>query len=142
MLSAPAHAHAPHDLATAVAMSPDFANDQLVFAQSHLLDQRVFAIPMWRVASGELRALDSIEQIQDTEPFAMAESLGERAYNILKRTTSVHGGVRAGGAWQKPSRILEAVGVDPGSRSQATPSISWKSANRLCGSRVVESNLE
>lgn len=41
-LSAPARAHAPHDLATAVAMSPDFANDQLVFGQFHLIDQRVF----------------------------------------------------------------------------------------------------
>jgi len=83
---------------------------------SFVLDQRAFAIPMWRIASGELRALDSIEEIQDAEQFAMSEALGERAYNILKRTTSVHGGVRAGGAWQKPSRILEALGVDPGSR--------------------------
>lgn len=76
-----------------------------------VIDQRAFAIPLWRIADAArgLRTFDAIEQVRDSAPLALCGSLGLDFVAELDRRTSVYGGVRAGPQWQRAVRITNAL---------------------------------
>ncbi len=80
---------------------------------AHVIDQRAWAIPEWRVAAGGWRELDRLETVLEAADFALAGELGREAYLALERTTSVHAGVRAGARWQRPVRVTGTIEGDP-----------------------------
>ncbi len=76
---------------------------------AYVLDQRAFAIPLWRMAKGkrgELGVLDSIEQAAEAAPFAIAETLGPDALATLARTASAHASLGSGARFARGARLL------------------------------------
>ncbi|MEO6709970.1 MAG: hypothetical protein ABI054_10750, partial [Planctomycetota bacterium] len=76
-----------------------------------VIDQRAFAIPLWRIANAAkgLRTFDAIEQVRDAAPLALSQSLGADFVTELDRRTTVYGGVRGGPAWQRAVRITNGL---------------------------------
>ncbi len=77
-----------------------------------VLDQRMLALPMWRIVSGKpnrLGELDAIEQVAEVVVYAMAERLGDDFLPLLERTSTVHGGVGAGPKWQHGVRVVDTI---------------------------------
>ncbi len=76
-----------------------------------VVDQRAFAIPMWRIADASkgLRSFDAIEQVRDSAPLALSGVLGQDFGAALEQRGSVYGGVRAGPQWQRAVRITNAL---------------------------------
>lgn len=76
-----------------------------------VIDQRAYALPLWRIASAAkgLRTFDSIEQVRDSGPLALAGALGADFTEELERRTTVYGGVRAGPTWQRAVRITNTM---------------------------------
>ncbi|MEE8469027.1 MAG: hypothetical protein V3T22_11250, partial [Planctomycetota bacterium] len=83
---------------------------------THVLDQRAFAPVVWRIAATDdvPRAFDTLEQLRESDVFALAGAVGEAGYAALANLGSVHGGVRAGARWHKAVRLTRSVegGVD------------------------------
>ena len=78
---------------------------------THILDQRALAPVIWRNAGvdDEPRQFDTFEQLAESDIFALAGSIGERARASLAGLCSTYGGVRAGGRWQRPLRLTSHV---------------------------------
>ena len=75
-----------------------------------VIDQRAFAIPLWRIANAAkgLRTFDAIEQVRDAAPLALS-GFGADLVTELDRRTSVYGGVRGGPLWQRAVRITNSL---------------------------------
>ena len=86
-----------------------------------VLDQRAFALPLWRAASedGELRRFESLEELRQAGEFVLAHllapkegrlpELGADELRPLFDLGSVHGGACAGAVWQHPARITTPI---------------------------------
>jgi hypothetical protein len=76
-----------------------------------VMDQRAFAIPLWRIADASkgLRTFDAIEQVRDAAPLALSGSLGQDLMDELELRTSVYGGVRGGPQWQRAVRVTNSL---------------------------------
>ena len=81
-----------------------------------VIDQRAFSIPLWRIsdAARGLRSFDSVEQVRDCEPLALAGSLGSDLIKELDRRASVYAGVRGGPEWQRAVRITNSIKAGEG----------------------------
>jgi hypothetical protein len=83
---------------------------------AYVLDQRAFAIPLWRIAharSGELAALDSLEQANEAAPLAIAGTLGPGALEVLARTTSPHAALEKGARFGRGARLVNEPEGEP-----------------------------
>jgi len=106
-------------------------------AGAPVIDQRAFAPALWRIATGdgELRPFDARERVREVGAFVIAAAarmtavpdpsgtpgrgvdaeaaaktaLGEDVLRPLLLHGSVHGGVRGGQAWQRPTRLTSAI---------------------------------
>jgi len=82
---------------------------------SVVIDERALALAQWRLrgfvgaAPGELRPYASRAQLSEAGAQSLAGALGADALAALERTSSAHGGVRAGRAWQRAARIESQV---------------------------------
>ncbi|HUR27065.1 MAG TPA: hypothetical protein VM509_02670, partial [Planctomycetota bacterium] len=76
-----------------------------------VMDQRAFAIPLWRLADASrgLRTFDANEQVRDAAPLALSGSLGADLFAELEARASVYGGVRGGPQWQRAVRVTSAL---------------------------------
>ncbi len=82
-----------------------------------VLDQRVFALPLWRIAAddGVERHLDAPEQLLDAEAYLLAGAAEDAAHftpeeiESLFEVGSVHAGVTGGRAWQHSARLATPV---------------------------------
>ena len=78
---------------------------------AHAMDQRSFAPVIWRISGpdGRLREFDTIEQLRESDSFAIVGGVGDGAYNALGEVGSVHAGVCAGSAWQRSVRLITPI---------------------------------
>lgn len=80
-----------------------------------VIDERALALAQWRLravagaAPGELRPYASRAQLSEAGALSFAGALGADALAALERTSSAHGGVRAGREWQRAARIESQV---------------------------------
>lgn len=77
----------------------------------YVLDQRAFAPVVWRISGTDdrVRSFDTMEQLRESDLFALEGAIGDAGYVALADLGSVFGGVRAGARWQHPVRLTEPV---------------------------------
>ena len=91
---------------------------------AHALDQRAFALPLWRLPgatgrfasgssavgasgrSGAMRGLDAFEQLAELNDFVMVGELGPNLQAAMRAQGSVHGDIAAGRRWQHHTRLV------------------------------------
>ncbi len=78
---------------------------------SPAMDQRSFAPVIWRMAGPDdnLREFDTVEQLRESDTFALVGGVGDAAYSALGEVGSVHAGFCAGDPWQKPVRLVTSI---------------------------------
>lgn len=80
-----------------------------------VLDQRAFALPLWRLTADGLRRPESPEQLVELDAFVMDEAgLGADEHALLEEFGTVSLSGRAGRVWQRPARLVRDIegGVD------------------------------
>ncbi|MCE9593068.1 MAG: hypothetical protein K8S98_02645 [Planctomycetes bacterium] len=76
-----------------------------------VIDQRAFAQPLWRIASGEgeLRRFEGADQLAAASANSLAGKFSTEALARLARGGSAFAGVRGGREWQRAARLTTAV---------------------------------
>ena len=77
----------------------------------HAIDQRAYALPLWRIATAGtgLRGLDAFEQLAELDDFALEGSIDPALRARMRELGTVHGDIAAGRTWQRPTRLLSGV---------------------------------
>lgn len=77
----------------------------------HAIDQRAYALPLWRIATAStgLRGLDAFEQLAELDAYSVAGSIDPALRARMRELGTVHGDIAAGRTWQRPTRLLSGV---------------------------------